>query len=118
MPFSVDAQRGFSAMPTPSSVEASLTYPAVADATLGRYRLFAKPGSGGQADVFLAIARGTLGVDKLVVIKRARAEVAGDAAQLGIFVNDARLRGSACTATSPRSTTVASPTVLRTAIPR
>jgi serine/threonine-protein kinase len=78
-------------MPSPSSVETSLTYPAVADATLGRYRLFAKLGSGGQADVFLAIARGTLGVDKLVVIKRARAEVAGDAAQLGIFVDEARL---------------------------
>ena len=58
-------------MPSPSSVEPSLTYPAVTDATLGRYRLFAKLGSGGQADVFLAIARGTLGVDKLVVIKRA-----------------------------------------------
>ncbi|HSR98073.1 MAG TPA: bifunctional serine/threonine-protein kinase/ABC transporter substrate-binding protein [Kofleriaceae bacterium] len=78
-------------MPSPSSVEASLTYPAVADATLGRYRLFAKLGSGGQADVFLAIARGTLGVDKIVVIKRARAELAADAEQMGIFVDEARL---------------------------
>lgn len=78
-------------MPSPSSVEASLTYPAVADATLGRYQLFAKLGSGGQADVFLAIARGTLGVDKLVVIKRARAELARDAAQLGMFLDEARL---------------------------
>ena len=52
---------------------------------LGRYRLFAKLGSGGQADVFLAVARGTLGVDKLVVIKRARSE------ELGAFLDEARL---------------------------
>lgn len=57
----------------------------------GRYRLFAKLGSGGQADVFLAVARGTLGVDKLVVIKRARPGLAEDAAQLGDFLEEARL---------------------------
>src|ERR1051325_7749991 len=92
IPFSLDAQLGYSAMPRPSSVETSLTYPAVADATLGRYRLFAKLGSGGQADVFLAIARGTLGLDKLVVIKRARARTElASAEQLGIFVDEARL---------------------------
>lgn len=56
----------------------------------GRYHLFAKLGSGGQADVFLAVARGTLGVDKLVVIKRARAGLAEDAAQLGDFLDEAR----------------------------
>lgn len=57
----------------------------------GRYRLFAKLGSGGQADVFLAIARGTLGVDKLVVIKRARPGLSDDAAGLGDFLEEARL---------------------------
>src|SRR5262249_2325741 len=57
----------------------------VPNAVLGRYRLFAKVGSGGQADVYLAIARGTLGVDKLVVIKRARSE------ELGAFLDEARL---------------------------
>ncbi|HET7504129.1 MAG TPA: bifunctional serine/threonine-protein kinase/ABC transporter substrate-binding protein [Kofleriaceae bacterium] len=61
------------------------------DDVLGRYRLFAKLGSGGQADVFLAIARGTLGVDKLVVIKRARPGLAGDGEQLGAFLDEARL---------------------------
>ncbi|HEY0190086.1 MAG TPA: serine/threonine-protein kinase, partial [Kofleriaceae bacterium] len=59
---------------------------AVPPIELGRYRLFAKLGSGGQADVFLAIARGTVGVDKLVVIKRARADGA-----LGEFLDEARL---------------------------
>ncbi|HEY0483670.1 MAG TPA: bifunctional serine/threonine-protein kinase/ABC transporter substrate-binding protein, partial [Kofleriaceae bacterium] len=77
-------------MPTPGpSEQPSLAPPAAPDGVLGRYRLFAKLGSGGQADIYLAIARGTLGVDKLVVIKRARP--AADAAVLGIFLDEARL---------------------------
>ncbi|HMG24081.1 MAG TPA: serine/threonine-protein kinase, partial [Kofleriaceae bacterium] len=60
----------------------------VADGVVGRYRLFARLGSGGHADVFLAIARGTLGVDKLVVIKRARPELAAFRA---FFVEEARI---------------------------
>jgi eukaryotic-like serine/threonine-protein kinase len=81
-------------MPTPSPVEEvdlAFTPPVVPDGVFGRYRLFAKLGSGGQADVYLAIARGTLGVDKLVVIKRARPGLAADAPQLGIFLDEARL---------------------------
>ncbi|HET9623104.1 MAG TPA: bifunctional serine/threonine-protein kinase/ABC transporter substrate-binding protein [Kofleriaceae bacterium] len=72
-------------MPTPTSEQPKIEPSAVANGVLGRYRLFAKLGSGGQADVFLAIARGTLGVDKLVVIKRARSE------ELGGFLDEARL---------------------------
>ncbi|HEX7840603.1 MAG TPA: serine/threonine-protein kinase, partial [Kofleriaceae bacterium] len=76
-------------MPTPGpSEQPSLPPPLAPDGALGRYRLFAKLGSGGQADVFLAIARGTLGVDKLVVIKRARPAAA---AALGAFLDEARL---------------------------
>lgn len=77
-------------MPTPGpSEQPSLAPPAAPDGVLGRYRLFAKLGSGGQADVYLAVARGALGVDKLVVIKRARP--AADAAALGSFLDEARL---------------------------
>jgi serine/threonine protein kinase len=83
---------GFSAMPTPSPVEeADLAPPVVPDSVFGRYRLFAKLGSGGQADVYLAIARGTLGVDKLVVIKRARPGLIDADPLLGIFLDEARL---------------------------
>jgi tRNA A-37 threonylcarbamoyl transferase component Bud32 len=57
----------------------------------GRYQLLAKLGSGGQADVYLAAALGTLGVDKLVVIKRAKPGLAADDARLGIFLDEARL---------------------------
>ena len=76
-------------MPSPSPIEdVALAPPPVPDGAFGRYRLFAKLGSGGQGDVFLAIARGTVGVDKLVVIKRARPT---DREQLGIFLDEARL---------------------------
>jgi ABC-type branched-subunit amino acid transport system substrate-binding protein len=55
---------------------------------LGRYQLFARLGAGGHADVYLAVARGALGVDKLVVIKRARPEVRAFGA---FFVEEARI---------------------------
>ncbi|HEX3765672.1 MAG TPA: bifunctional serine/threonine-protein kinase/ABC transporter substrate-binding protein [Kofleriaceae bacterium] len=83
-------------MPTPGPSEqpdfAPLLPPdraeAGAAAWLGRYQLFARLGSGGHADIYLAVARGTLGVDKLVVIKRVRP----DAAALGtFFVEEARI---------------------------
>ena len=91
-PVSLDDKEGFSVMPTPSPVEETdLAPPVVPDGVFGRYRLFAKLGSGGQADVYLAVARGTLGVDKLVVIKRARPGLAADAPLLGIFLDEARL---------------------------
>ncbi len=57
---------------------------------LGRYQLFAKLGSGGQAEVFLAVARGMLGVDKVVVVKRARNGRGQDPMQLGDFLEEAR----------------------------
>jgi serine/threonine protein kinase len=84
-------------MATPGPIEQEeidLALPAVPDGdarVFGRYRLFAKLGSGGQADVFLAIARGTLGIDKLVVIKRVKPGLAADAASLGTFLDEARL---------------------------
>lgn len=61
-----------------------------AGCVLGRYQLFAKLGSGGQAEVFLAVARGMLGVDKVVVVKRARRERGQSPSQLGNFLDEAR----------------------------
>jgi serine/threonine-protein kinase len=79
-------------MPAPSPIdEPALVPPLLPDGVLGRYRLFARLGSGGQADVFLAIACGTLGVDKLVVIKRAKPGLAADRELLGTFLDEARL---------------------------
>ena len=39
----------------------------------GRYQVFATLGRGGMAEVFLAVARGPGGFNKLVVLKRASA---------------------------------------------
>jgi serine/threonine-protein kinase len=44
--------------------------------TLGEYRLIARLGRGGMADVFLAVRGGLDGFTKLVVIKRLRADLA------------------------------------------
>ena len=58
---------------------------------LGRYRLFARLGSGGMADVYLAVARGAMNVNRLVVIKRLRDEHGSDASSREMFLNEARL---------------------------
>src|SRR5262249_42481010 len=57
----------------------------------GKYRPFAKLGSGGQADVFLAVARGPMGFNKLVVVKRLREHVAAESELLDMFLDEARL---------------------------
>lgn len=59
--------------------------------TFGKYRLFARLGTGGMADVYLAVAQGAMNVNRLVVIKRLRDEHANDEATREMFVNEARL---------------------------
>jgi len=58
---------------------------------LGKYRLFARLGSGGMADVYLAVARGAMNVNRLVVIKRLRDEHTSDPGTREMFLNEARL---------------------------
>ncbi len=57
----------------------------------GKYRLLAVLGRGGMADVYLALARGTAGFTKLVVIKKLRAGMAGDPGFVEMFRDEARL---------------------------
>jgi serine/threonine protein kinase len=59
-------------------------------AIAGKYQLLARLGQGGMADVFLAVARGPLGFNKLVVLKRLRANDEDDQA-LQMFLDEARL---------------------------
>jgi serine/threonine protein kinase len=60
--------------------------------TLGKYQLFATLGRGGMADVFLAVALGPAGFNKLVVVKTLRNPDADPPAQaLEMFLNEARL---------------------------
>jgi len=59
--------------------------------TFGKYQLFASLGRGGMADVFLAVARGPMGFNKLAVVKRLRAQLADDPAFRTMFLDEARL---------------------------
>jgi eukaryotic-like serine/threonine-protein kinase len=59
--------------------------------SFGKYELFARLGSGGMAEVFLAVARGMAGFSKLVVLKRLRSAVAEEQGMVTMFLDEARL---------------------------
>ncbi|HEU4403687.1 MAG TPA: serine/threonine-protein kinase [Polyangiaceae bacterium] len=56
-----------------------------------KYRLIAELGHGGMADVFLAVAPGPAGFNKLVVIKQLRPSLVEDEEFLTMFLDEARL---------------------------
>jgi serine/threonine protein kinase len=57
----------------------------------GRYYPIAQLGRGGMSEVYLAIARGPAGFNKLVVIKRLLSGLVADAHFLDMFLDEARL---------------------------
>src|SRR5580700_7981280 len=57
----------------------------------GKYKPIAELGRGGMATVFLAVAQGPAGFNKLQVIKRLRPSLAADPEFLNMFVEEARL---------------------------
>lgn len=59
--------------------------------SFGKYELFASLGRGGMADVFLSVARGPMGFNKLAVVKRLRRSLADESAFLAMFLDEARL---------------------------
>jgi serine/threonine protein kinase len=59
--------------------------------SIGKFRFLVELGSGGMGDVFLAVAQGPKGFNKLQVIKRLRPELAQDPEFLGMFLNEARI---------------------------
>jgi len=61
----------------------------VPPAALGKFVPFARLGQGGMADVFLAVARGPVGFNKLVVVKRLRNM--DDPMHVEMFLDEARL---------------------------
>ena len=58
---------------------------------LGKYRFIASLGHGGMAEVFLAVALGPAGFNKLQVIKRLRPNLAEDPELCDMFLDEARL---------------------------
>jgi len=57
----------------------------------GKYRPIAELGHGGMAEVFLAVASGPAGFNKLVVLKQIREQLADDPEFLAMFLDEARL---------------------------
>jgi serine/threonine-protein kinase len=57
----------------------------------GKYQVLARLGEGGMALVYLAVVRGPVGFNKLVVLKRLRARPEDDAQTLSMFLDEARL---------------------------
>ena len=58
---------------------------------LGKYRLIAELGHGGMAEVYLALASGPAGFNKLLVVKQIRQQFADDPDFLTMFLDEARL---------------------------
>ena len=65
--------------------------PAATSMMLGKYRLLAELGRGGMSKVYLAMARGPAGFNKLVVIKQIRAHLSEDPDFVTMFLDEARL---------------------------
>src|SRR5579859_3248619 len=57
--------------------------------SMGKYTPLARLGNGGMADVFLAVARGPMGFNKLTVVKRLRNSEENTHVQM--FLDEARL---------------------------
>ena len=58
---------------------------------LGKYRMIARVGTGGGATVYLALASGTAGVNKLLVVKVLKEDLADDPSFVAMFLDEARL---------------------------
>lgn len=59
--------------------------------TVGRYKLLTAIGHGGMADVYLSLARGPAGFNKLLVVKKLREAFVRDVEFLTMFMDEARL---------------------------
>ncbi len=57
----------------------------------GKYKVIAELGQGGMANVYLAVARGPSGFNKLVVLKSLRSDISANPEFMEMFLSEARL---------------------------
>src|SRR5512139_3806616 len=60
-------------------------------ASLGRYRVLRRLGTGGMAEVFLAKSRGAEGIEKVLVVKRILPSFAKSSKFIAMFVDEAKV---------------------------
>lgn len=77
-------------LPSPADALASTQ----ASATASRYEVVAPLGQGGMAKVFIAVVRGAEGFKRTFVLKRLKAEHAGNQELVNQFIDEARLGAS------------------------
>ncbi|HEU4405418.1 MAG TPA: protein kinase [Polyangiaceae bacterium] len=58
---------------------------------IGRYRIVARLGGGGMADVYLGVASGLVGFTKLSVVKVVKREIASEPEHVKLFLDEARI---------------------------
>src|SRR4051794_2633147 len=79
------------ARPVRTTSRAFSLNPSAAAMRVGRYRVLSELGRGGMANVYLAVAQGPGGVNKLVVLKALLPELASEPESLTMFLDEARL---------------------------
>jgi len=90
LPAIIDGTTGQLCLPERSRSEPSLSSPV----SFGRYELLRPLGEGGMARVYLALARGTGGFERLFVIKRLHEQLARQPEAVRQFMDEARLGAS------------------------
>jgi eukaryotic-like serine/threonine-protein kinase len=68
-----------------------LNHPTPQGRTLGKFRLIARLGQGGMAEVFLAVVQGDVGFNKLVVVKLLKPELMEETEHRAMFLDEGRL---------------------------
>jgi serine/threonine protein kinase len=76
---------------TPSQAKRSLSPPGGTSRRVGRYRILTELGRGGMATVYLVVAHGPGGVNKLVVLKALLPVLASEPESLTMVLDEARL---------------------------